>query len=279
MCVPIMNNARGNARAWAHYESLRTAAGAVSIGLADRGIQAVFVKGIVSARRLYDDPIERPMSDIDVRVTSAELMRVPAIAKTLGWQKVHDVPSYGAQSYLVGGQLVELECFLGPPYFSKWSIEELRARAHPVTDLGNAEAICLEPDWHDQVLISVLNAVKDKLATAFPYSIEDVRRYLRATDTDPIRLHALAKSRGIEAALCAAVHWVGALDADVACLDRQIPWSPSANLRGRGFVRVARSDPRGVSARVAMRLLGSPQLWPQAAIAVMSRAMLPPATK
>ncbi|MGH7326740.1 MAG: hypothetical protein ACREJX_00180, partial [Polyangiaceae bacterium] len=57
------------ARIWTIHELARTALEKIS-QIGDRyGIEILPVKGVLTARRLYEDVSERPMQDADVRVT------------------------------------------------------------------------------------------------------------------------------------------------------------------------------------------------------------------
>jgi hypothetical protein len=78
-------------------------------------IEALPVKGIITATQLYADVRERPLTDIDLRVAPRDLARVVAVAERHGWA-VHRVsPRYGNVVFDMGGLSVDVEAAVGPP--------------------------------------------------------------------------------------------------------------------------------------------------------------------
>jgi hypothetical protein len=173
------------AKTWVHQELARASLERV-VHIASRyGIEILPVKGVLSARKYYDDVSERPMQDVDVRVTPSSLARLRSIGPHEGLRILHDSPAYENLVFDAGGMMVEVEAHLGPPGVCALTIEELLARA-----TSNAKTFgfsCLEPELHDHALLLVVNAFKDKLVDAMPWALRDLMRVVKQADFDPKR--------------------------------------------------------------------------------------------
>lgn len=171
--------------------------------LAAHGVQVLPVKGVVTARLLYDDVSQRALRDIDVRVTPRDLRRVVHVASELGWTVRNDSPHLHEAVLGVDGWEIDVECSLGQPGLCAITIEEVISRAeavpHPFPHL--------EPELHDHALLLVLNAFKDGLRHT-PWSLEDLRRIARSTSFRPDLLAARAREGGVRTAVWIVADWL-----------------------------------------------------------------------
>ncbi len=186
------------AKIWAQQELARAALERiVNIG-SRHGLEILPVKGVLSARKYYDDVSERPMQDVDVRVTRSALRRLRSLGPTEGLRLIHDSPAYENLVFDVGGMMVEAEAHLGPPGVCAIAIDELLTRASSHTKTFGFS--CLEPELHDHALLLVVNAFKDKLVDAMPWALRDLMRVVIEKDFDARRFADLAR-RGEVASL------------------------------------------------------------------------------
>src|SRR5258708_7564750 len=122
--------------AWAHHVvHLRAARTFIEACEAD-GIPVLPVKGIVTAYTLYDDPAERAISDVDVRIRPRDYERVGQLARRRGWRFVEVKRAYKNYVLEVEGVLVDVECHVGPPHVCSLRIEDMLARSTRSTILG-----------------------------------------------------------------------------------------------------------------------------------------------
>jgi hypothetical protein len=183
---------------WAHQELARASLERV-VKIADRhGIEILPVKGVLSARKYYDDVSERPMQDVDVRVTRSALARLRAIGPKEGLHIIHDSPAYENLVFDTGGMMVEIEAHLGPPGVCSIAIDELLVRAS--VQSATFGFSCLEPALHDHALLLVVNAFKDKLVDAMPWALRDLMRVVKQPGFDARAFADLAR-RGNVASL------------------------------------------------------------------------------
>ncbi len=112
--------------------------------LAQAGVEGILLKGGDIRHRLYDDPVSRPMGDVDVLISPADLDRVRALLKSQGYtltpKDVDRLPDYNrrfAWEELYGGPRAD-----GVFFDIHWEIRKmgafyrlpyapLRARATP----------------------------------------------------------------------------------------------------------------------------------------------------
>lgn len=170
-------NARTRARIWS-YQQLAAQALQKMVAIGERhGIAILPVKGVISARLYYDDVSERPMQDVDVRVTPTDLAELRRLAPREGLKVIHDSPAYENLVFDAGGIMVEVEAHLGPRGVCAITIEELFARAATRESTFGFRAI--EPELHDHALVLVVNAFKDKLVDAMPWALRDLARVVK----------------------------------------------------------------------------------------------------
>jgi hypothetical protein len=138
------------------------------------GIDALAVKGVVTAHTLYSDPAERPLADADVRIRPEDVERAAGIARGAGWHIGAWRPAYGAFVVVVPGLSVpvDVESVIGAPGLCGMSIAEMLTRA----TRGAGPVDVRVPELHDHAVLMVVNVFKDKLSRAAPWALEDARR-------------------------------------------------------------------------------------------------------
>jgi hypothetical protein len=147
----------------------------VVTALAGESIPVLPIKGLVTARRLYDDVASRPIRDIDIRVRRRDFARAARVGRARGWHAKH-VVLLGQVLWKVGGMEVDVKSAMGPPGLCALSIDDAIGRAAScVEPFGFPH---LEPDMNDHALMLVLNVFKDGFRTA-PWAVEDLRRAIR----------------------------------------------------------------------------------------------------
>ena len=196
------------ARIWALHgvaaEALRRA---TELG-AKHGFEVVPVKGVLSARVYYADPSERPMQDVDVRVTPRALGLLRRIAPTEHLKIIHDAPAYGNLVFDFDGIMLEVEASVGPPGVCALAIETMIERASLQTATFGFE--CLEPELHDHALLLAVNAFKDKLADALPWALRDLELVVARPGFDAERFAKLARATNVATLVWIVAGWLAA---------------------------------------------------------------------
>jgi hypothetical protein len=127
-------------------------------GLQAGGVEPLVLKGGDVRHRLYDDPATRPMGDVDLLISPAELGGVRAILETRGfvrvprdmdrgpdfnarfaWEEAYASPQRGALVLDLHWDIRKMGAFYRLPYAA------LRPRA-AVRDMGGAAALALCPE-------------------------------------------------------------------------------------------------------------------------------------
>src|SRR5271157_538554 len=80
--------------------------------LGRHSIPVLPVKGVVTARALYDDLAVRPIRDVDVRVRRKDFPRAVRVARDRGWHRTH-VALLGQAQWRVEGMEVDVKSELG----------------------------------------------------------------------------------------------------------------------------------------------------------------------
>jgi len=177
----------------------------VAEALAESGIRVLPVKGIVTARRLYDDIAERPMTDIDLRIAPTNFRDLLRVGTARGWNPDSSGPRLFEAVMTVDGWNVEVECTLGPPGLCSLGVNDILQRASTLVEpFGFAH---FEPELHDHALILALNAFKDGLRQA-PWALEDLRRVVRASRFDATSLVKRAHTGKVLSALWIVANWM-----------------------------------------------------------------------
>jgi len=159
--------------------------------LADAGVEVILLKGADIRHRLYDDPVCRPMNDIDALISPADLEKARAALSREG---------YGLKPWCLDPQPGFNSLFdyditwatpSGIPLDLHWGIREvgtyyrlpyapLRARA-VVQDLPDSKALVLAPE---HLLMHLCLHMFDEMETAGILKIADLYRVLTCLDLD-----------------------------------------------------------------------------------------------
>ena len=192
------------AASWARQEKAKRVLGEV-LRLCDaESIDVLPVKGILTARTLYEDPAERWIQDIDFRVRPRDLRRLKSMGTRAGWRVLTWSPVYRNLVFDVDGFMAEFEAFVGPPGFCRVTVDELLSRAEPqVEPFGFPyKRIALT----DHALVLVINAFKDKLNEATEGAIRDLE--ILGPRIDAPRLAALATRADVATVLWIVADWL-----------------------------------------------------------------------
>jgi hypothetical protein len=188
---------------WARHQTALVVLQHVVETLAVAGIRVLPVKGVVTSRILYEDPGERPMQDIDVRLALPDLRLALEVARARGWTSHRESPRLHEVVFEVDHWQIDVECTLGPPGLCATTVAQILRRASRVT----TPFAHLEPDLHDHALLLVLNAFKDGLRPT-PWGLEDLRRIGRHAGLDPCRLVERAREGKVLSVLWIVADWL-----------------------------------------------------------------------
>jgi hypothetical protein len=174
-----------------------------------RGIPVLPVKGVLTARLLYEDPAQRPMVDVDVRVRARELEALCVAGLAAGWKPLERSHAYRSATFeLNDGERVELEAHIGPPGFCRITASDMIARAREhVAPFG---APHLQPDLHDHALLLVVNVFKDQIVEASPHALTDLERIARLPGFSFAILAARAAQGGVAGLAWVVAQWMEA---------------------------------------------------------------------
>lgn len=148
-----------------------------------RGLPFLPVKGVVTARWLYDDVADRPLSDVDIRVRPSDLDAFEAAGREAGWVLVRRSDAYASLVFALGGMSVDIESSVGPPGLSGLAVDAMLSRSTRTRALFGFEHAL--PEIHDHALLLVVNAFKDKIVHAGPGALTDLARIVARRDFDP----------------------------------------------------------------------------------------------
>ena len=232
---------------WARHEHARTVLEEVLLVCKKSGIEVVAVKGVLTARWLYQDPSERWIQDIDLRVAPRDLRRLKEAGSRAGWEILDWSPVYRNIVFRVQGLMAEFEGHIGPRGVAALPVSEFLARAtEHVAPFGFSH---LQPELHDHALLLILNVFKDKIVEASEGAVQDLERVAALKDFDPERLAALAKRANVSTIAFLVAEWlVGVRGASAwqpvlralgrpprrhfaALFRRLMPWPDSLGLR------------------------------------------------
>jgi len=161
--------------------------------LADAGVEVILLKGADIRHRLYDDPICRPMVDLDVLISPADLKRArtalakqgytlmprdldlrPGFSAQFGWVVTYQPPEGGSLFTDVHWEIQEAGTFYRLPY------GPLRARA-TVREWDGATALVLAPE---HVIMHLCLHTFDELENAPLLKLSDLERALQRFPLD-----------------------------------------------------------------------------------------------
>lgn len=157
--------------AWAQQVTNARAARTFLDACEARGIPALPVKGVVSAVTLYDDPADRPLTDVDVRVVPSDVRRVARLCRDRGWPIVQRMRSYANLVTVVDGVYVDVEGTVGPPGMCNLQVSSMLERASWSEAMGFRARV---PEFTDHAVLLIVNAFKDKIIGAFAWAVRDL---------------------------------------------------------------------------------------------------------
>ncbi|WP_394848598.1 nucleotidyltransferase family protein [Pendulispora brunnea] len=191
---------------WSQHEHARRVLERVLRACEADGIRALPVKGILTARWLYDDPSERRIQDIDLRVTPRDFARLEALGHREGFPILEVSRASRNIVFDVDGMMVEFEAHIGPRGLCNLPIETMLSRASVhEAPFGFSH---LQPDMHDHALLLVVNVYKDKIVGAAEWALRDLELLPLSAGFDPARLAALATEHGVAALTWLVADWL-----------------------------------------------------------------------
>jgi Uncharacterised nucleotidyltransferase len=213
------------------------------------------VKGFALAHKQYDDSAERPLADVDLRLMAHELAPACKAAESIGFRVTAQSRVYGNAVLLREGQYFDLETQVGPPYFTRLSVANIRSRQQQITTARGLTFYA--PDLTDHALVLCVNVFKDKFTGAPTYALRDARDIPLAAGFSGDQLVARANECNMHTLVYMVAHWFSQRGAD--------HWTPiAAALRGR-IDRVhylwlmdkllARNQANSMALRLATRLV------------------------
>jgi hypothetical protein len=236
--------------AWAaHVVHLRAARTFLEACEAE-GIPALPVKGIVTAYTLYDDPAERPLTDVDVRVVPRDVRHVVRLCRKRGWPIVQRMRTYANVVAMVDGVAIDVEAHVGPPGMCDLRVSSMLERARWSDALGFRARL---PDFTDHAVLLVVNAFKDKLAGAFQWAIRDLDELPSRGRLDDFA--ARVRDSGVVTIACVVADWMLAVRAVEAWRPLRDSLGPLPRPRYAAALRHALElDRAGLRARILSRM-------------------------
>jgi hypothetical protein len=180
-----------------HQRSARTFAEACRV----EGIHVLPVKGILTAYTLYDDPADRPLTDVDVCVKPADIDNIVHLATRLGWPLLQRLRSYNSVVLSVAGVDIDVHGQVGPPGMCRLTVADMLHRAQPRYGLG------LIPEFYDHAVVLVVNVFKDKMTSA-AWSMRDLERLTMHADFSAVQLADRLSDVGCATIGVAAADWM-----------------------------------------------------------------------
>jgi hypothetical protein len=169
------------------------------------GIDVVPVKGVVTARTLYEDIAVRHSGDIDLRIRRKDFRRAIRVARASGWSPTTDTPILWQSVLSVMGCEVDIESTIGPPGLCAVSVDDVLRRARRDRSLFGFSLRRIE--IHDHGLVLVLNVFKDGFRS-LPWSLEDLRRIVTAPGFEAGTLMERAREGRVTSVLWLVADWL-----------------------------------------------------------------------
>jgi hypothetical protein len=168
---------QGSMSTWIHQELALRILRDVADRCATAGIPFLAVKGVITARQLYDDVSQRSISDVDVRIRRCDFWRWRRMADRAGWPCWNAVWTFRSRSYEFLPLSLDVEADVGPPGMCALTVDEMLSRAEEV-ELAPGLRV-LAPEIHDHAVLLAVNAYKDRFAVGNPHSRTDLDRMAR----------------------------------------------------------------------------------------------------
>lgn len=234
------------ATTWARHEAARAALRQVLAILGAAGVEALPVKGVVTAAWLYPDVADRPITDVDVRIRPADVGRAARALDAAGLTALAARSPTDNLVYEVGRMMVDVEPRVGPPGLCALTVDAMLRRA---TESGMLGFRCLVPDPTDHAIHLVVNVFKDKLLLAAPWSLTDLERLVRHVDFDRERLVLRAQEAHVTNILAVVSAFMARRDPAWEDVARRVGPPPR-----RAMVALARAMESRPSSRVTRTL-------------------------
>ncbi len=245
------------------HATARAALVRVLRGLADAGVRALPVKGVVTAYQLYAEPWERPIADVDIRVVPADIVSVRDVARRSGWKELAWAPAYSNVVFEVAGIMFDVEGTVGPPGLCALSVADMLRRA------TSSDGPAL-PELHDHALLLCVNVFKDKIVLAAPWALEDLVRIARQPGFDVAVLVDRARSAHAVTIAWVVADWLTTTRGDVVWREVRdtLATRPPRVAYRRALQRATALAPDGYAARILTRIgADAPSMWWSAATA------------
>ncbi len=240
---------------WVRHQYAAVALEQVLVAFDREGIDALPVKGVVLAPRLYGSLADRPMGDVDLRVRPADLQRVARVASASGWPVRRTSRQLGTLDLDVCNTLIEIETTIGPPGVCAVDVDAMLRRSTVQTaPFGFRHR---EPEVHDHALVLCVNAFKDQLRFAPPTCATDLALLARRPEFHADRMVSRAREARLTALVWLVADW----------LERRTP----GTTWGEVLIRLGSVPPRPVYARAFAATIRSPSASSVAAAAVLAR--------
>lgn len=198
-------------KAWALHTMAEHARAEVTERFELAGIPTLAVKGIVTAETLYRDVVQRPMTDVDLRIRNKDFDRALLVARESGWPVVRVLRTYRNIVLTKGGISVDIETQVGPPGLCAMTVDAMLDRAQV---RHQKHSVVRTPELHDHVIVLCVNAYKDKIGGAFPWALEDLVRIVRHPDLKISRLEELARQSKVRTLVWLVADWLAEIRGD-----------------------------------------------------------------
>ncbi len=164
------------------------------------------VKGVLTARTLYQHVADRPIRDIDIRVLPQDLPRLRSAAREAGWIERSVSASYRSVLLTIGGMPMDVETTVANPYMTRLTVAEMFAHARESTEpFGFAVRV---PEFHHHVLLQCLNAYKDHLVDTADWAVQDLERTWQQPGFDVDKLLQVAARGANMTMLYVVARWL-----------------------------------------------------------------------
>jgi hypothetical protein len=162
------------AATWIHHELGAAIVREVIAVCVSEALPVLPVKGIVTARILYDDVAERPITDVDIRIRRRDFSAFRRLARRTAWPCLRVARSYSNLVYHFPPLSLDVECAVGPPGVCALTVDDMVLRASELEVVPGLRV--LVPEIHDHAVLLTVNAFKDKIVTAGAGALSDLER-------------------------------------------------------------------------------------------------------
>lgn len=189
--------------------------------LAQVGVPVAPIKGIAYAGTLYEDPAERPMTDMDLLIPPDAHQEACKALESIGFRRapvrVQRSPLHHAVAFKRGAAAVDLHRTIVQPHRSRIDLEAVWQRSSAAVDIGPTGR---RLDPYDLTLFHLIHMARHELrVTCIGYV--DAHRLLATLDC-PVLLDRAREWR-LSRAVGAALAMTDALAGEPASLSRVLP--------------------------------------------------------